>query len=264
MYQESKNATKRLTKAVAVLLLIMIALVGTIVSLTAHVIEQSKETETDSSGITTVKGSPGKVTATGTATLQREIYDAPRMTAAALVKVTSVTFVDPVDEEVFAYTITGFRKTPKTKSVTFFSSRRDTVFVSNNTITCRDADGKFLFNKTRAQEQKRVRRHAMRRRRLLANDYDYDDQPAVEPEGKTEAQKKKAAEIAAKIAASGISPEDLLKQIEKNKNKQKELELELQKEVGDVMKATIEPQITPAQTAFLASDGFDMEDMLAG
>jgi hypothetical protein len=35
----------------------MLALVGTIVGLTAHVIETSKETSTGSSGITTVKGS---------------------------------------------------------------------------------------------------------------------------------------------------------------------------------------------------------------
>ena len=187
MYQESKNMTKRLTKAVALLLLIMCALVGTIVGLTAYVVEQSKETKTDNSGVTTVKGSPGTVTASGAATRQVEIYDAPKMTSDDLDNVRSLTFVDPVDDEVFAYTITGYRKTPKTKSVTFFASRGDTVFVTNNTITCRDGDGKFLLQKTREQEKERTRRHAMRRRQLLiTSPLDIGGSPSDDWESSTE------------------------------------------------------------------------------
>jgi hypothetical protein len=56
MYKDSKNMTKRLTKAVAVLLFIMIALVGTIVGLTAHVIETSKETKMDGGQMVTPSG----------------------------------------------------------------------------------------------------------------------------------------------------------------------------------------------------------------
>ena len=50
LYKESKNTTKRLTKAVAALLVIMLALVGTIVGLTAHVIEAAKETKIANGG----------------------------------------------------------------------------------------------------------------------------------------------------------------------------------------------------------------------
>ena len=74
MYKDSKSMTKRLTKAVAVLLLIMIALVGTIVGLTAHVVEEAKETKTDSSGITTVKGT-NQPTAVGSVVTQASLTE---------------------------------------------------------------------------------------------------------------------------------------------------------------------------------------------
>ena len=64
LYQDSKNMVKRLAKAVVVLFLVMVALVGTIVGLTAHVIESAKETETSGDGITYVKGTD-QPTATG-------------------------------------------------------------------------------------------------------------------------------------------------------------------------------------------------------
>ena len=53
LYQDSKNMVKRLAKAVAVLFLLMVALVG-IVGLAAHVIESAK-TETSGDGLPFVR-----------------------------------------------------------------------------------------------------------------------------------------------------------------------------------------------------------------
>ena len=56
LYKESKKTTKRLMVFSGVLMLILCALVGVIVGLTAVVVEGSKETKTDASGLTLAKG----------------------------------------------------------------------------------------------------------------------------------------------------------------------------------------------------------------
>ncbi|XRB19648.1 EF-hand domain-containing protein [Pseudoscourfieldia marina] len=66
LYKESKKTTKRLTIFSGILLVILCALVGVIVGLTAVVVEASKETKTDSkTGITFAKGSGKPSAATG-------------------------------------------------------------------------------------------------------------------------------------------------------------------------------------------------------
>ena len=56
LYQDSKNLVRRLTRVCAVLLVLMVMLVGTIVVLTAQVVESSAETEMSSTGITMAGG----------------------------------------------------------------------------------------------------------------------------------------------------------------------------------------------------------------
>ena len=130
MYQESKNATKRLTKAVAVLLLIMIALVGTIVGLTAHVIEESKETKTDASGLSVVKGT-NTPTASGAAIATLGLHDLFKADTTFLKgmgsTMTDVTTPDGVE---LGYTITGYSR--DTTSVTLYTARGDTIVVGKD------------------------------------------------------------------------------------------------------------------------------------
>jgi hypothetical protein len=152
-----------------------------------------------------------------------------------------------------------------------------------------------------------------------------EEEELFKPQEKTEAQKRAEAKIAEKIAKAGISPEDLMKQIEKNKKIQAAIEAnmaaELAKEMAaqkaeeeknrpkpkpvapkpndpskpntDASKPNVAPKkpeltkeeleerqrkreeekeleaatkvtISPAQTAFLASDKMNMEDMFGG
>jgi len=143
MYRESKTMTKRLVKAVAILLLIMIALVGTIIGLTAHVIEEAKETKTDSSGITMVKGTD-KPVASGSVVAQHPLSEAFAVTANDLDAVKSLRLQSPDGTKEFSYTITGWMR--DTAAVHFYAARGDIVSVGKEGNTkVKDAAGATIF-----------------------------------------------------------------------------------------------------------------------
>jgi len=156
LYQDSKNMVKRLAKAVAVLFLVMVALVGTIVGLTAHVIESAKETETSGDGITYVKGSD-QPTATGRVTSYDTLGESYAFPPEALDDVdTAYLFSDDETEE-FSYTITGWSR--NVSHIIFYSSRGDTITVDTvgNLITHDDA-GNVLLEKEGGSGRRLLRR----------------------------------------------------------------------------------------------------------
>ena len=140
LYKESKKTTKRLTVFSGVLLLILCALVGVIVGLTAVVVEGSKETKTDASGLTLAKGTD-KAAAMATVLEQSFLnYNASdnALDAARNVKVV-------LDNGVLAsYTITGW--TRSTTLLTLFSARGDTIefAASDGKMVVRSSDGTVL------------------------------------------------------------------------------------------------------------------------
>ena len=156
LYQDSKNMVKRLAKAVAVLFLVMVALVGTIVGLTAHVIESAKETETSGDGITYVKGSD-QPTATGTVRSYDTLGESYAFSPEALDDVdTAYLFSDDESEE-FSYTITGWSR--NVSHLIFYTSRGDTITVDTvgNLITHDDA-GNVLLEKEGGSGRRLLRR----------------------------------------------------------------------------------------------------------
>jgi len=156
LYQDSKNMVKRLAKAVAVLFLVMVALVGTIVGLTAHVIESAKETETSGDGITYVKGSD-QPTATGRVTSYDSLGESYAFPPEALDDVdTAYLFSDDESEE-FSYTITGWSR--NVSHLIFYTSRGDTITVDTvgNLITHDDA-GNVLLEKEGGSGRRLLRR----------------------------------------------------------------------------------------------------------
>jgi len=157
LYEDSKNMVKRLAKAVAVLFLVMVALVGTIVGLTAHVIESAKETETSGDGITYVKGSD-QPTATGRVTSYDTLSESYAFPPEALDDVdTAYLFSDDESEE-FSYTITGWSR--NVSHIIFYSSRGDTITVDTvgNLITHDDAGNVLLEKEGEGSGRRLLRR----------------------------------------------------------------------------------------------------------
>ena len=143
LYKESKKTTKRLMVFSGVLMLILCALVGVIVGLTAVVVEGSKETKTDASGLTLAKGTD-KPAAMATVLEQSVLnYNASddALDAARNVKVV-------LDNGGLAsYTITGW--TRSTTLLTLFSARGDTIefaALDNGKMVVRSSDGTVLGN----------------------------------------------------------------------------------------------------------------------
>lgn len=144
LYKDSKNMVKRLTKAVAILFLVMIALVGTIVGLTAHVIESSKETETGDSGVTYVKGS-NTPSATAGVLKQLDLSEAYAYSEDELDNMKSLRLASLDGNTVYSYTITGW--TRNQSSVAFYASRGDVITVgSEGEIVAKDAAENELLN----------------------------------------------------------------------------------------------------------------------
>ncbi|GHP12042.1 hypothetical protein PPROV_001076900 [Pycnococcus provasolii] len=160
LYKESKKTAKRLTIFSGVLLVILCALVGVIVGLVAVVVEASKETKTDGSGITTVKGS-STIAATAAVVKTRTLYDAPKLPSSQLDGITSLMLTNK--GRTYKHTITGFEKMPN--KVIFFSARGDTIEATPNAITVKDSSGNPKFQKTSSEESRR-----RRRRELLVHD----------------------------------------------------------------------------------------------
>ncbi|XRB25441.1 EF-hand domain-containing protein [Pseudoscourfieldia marina] len=133
LYKESKKTTKRLTIFSGVLLVILCALVGVIVGLVAVVVENSKETKTDSkTGITFAKGS-SKPSATAKVTKTDSIYNAVKKPASALRAIGSLTLGKP-DGSSLMYTVTGAEThggaPGKANAVAFYSARGDVINVT--------------------------------------------------------------------------------------------------------------------------------------
>ena len=152
--------TKRLTKAVAVLLLIMIALVGTIVGLTAYVVEEAKETKTDSSGITTVKGT-NQPTAAGSVVTQASLTESFASSADELDAVKSLRLESQDGSEEFSYTITGWSR--NAAAVKFYASRGDVITVDKDgSLSATNATGAEILNVPNTPDGRR--RHLLARR----------------------------------------------------------------------------------------------------
>ena len=140
LYKESKKTAKRLMVFSGVLMLILCALVGVIVGLTAVVVEGSKETKTDASGLTLAKGT-SKPAAMATVLEQSVLnYNAAddALDAARNVKVV----LD--NDSLASYTITGW--TRSTTLLTLFSARGDTIefAASDGKMVVRSSDGTVL------------------------------------------------------------------------------------------------------------------------
>ncbi|XRB19756.1 EF-hand domain-containing protein [Pseudoscourfieldia marina] len=154
LYKESKKTTKRLMIFSGVLLIFLLALVAVIVSLTAVVVEESKETKADNSGALVKKGTSTPV-ATAAATKSLALFDMPGQTAGVLSGVKLINLKQ--FGTLLGYTITGYRATDT--KVTFLASSGDVVAVDNNFINVTSASGMPVYS-----EQK----SAKRRRGLLA------------------------------------------------------------------------------------------------
>eukprot|EP00959_Pyramimonas_sp_CCMP1952_P313458 6561046-Pyramimonas_sp.AAC.1 len=176
LYKNSKNNVQRLVKAVAVLLIVLLVLVGSIVGLVAVVIEESKETETSGSGVTTVKGGSAVVT-TGECpssarrptrfnskeslvpprrgvritTSQASVFDAVTFTQTQLKQVTQLDFTIP--NGFVLYTISGAISTTvdSKPQVTFYTSNGGSIEVTENNVKVVDPKSGLNFEETRAQ-----------------------------------------------------------------------------------------------------------------
>ncbi|XRB19677.1 EF-hand domain-containing protein [Pseudoscourfieldia marina] len=161
LYKDSKKTAKRLTIFSGVLLLILCALVGVIVGLTAVVVENSKETKTDSkTGITYAKGS-SKPSATAKVTKTDSIYDAVKKSASALRAIGSLTLGKP-DGSSLMYTVTGAEThggaPGKANAVAFYSARGDVINVTATSLKVTKEDGTIVMTDTVVAEKSRRRR----------------------------------------------------------------------------------------------------------
>ncbi|XRB22365.1 EF-hand domain-containing protein [Pseudoscourfieldia marina] len=161
LYKGSKKTAKRLMTFSGVLLLILCALVGVIVGLTAVVVENSKETKTDSkTGITFAKGS-SKPSATAKVTKTDTIYDAVKKSAPALRAIGSLT-LDKPDGSSLIYSITGAEThggaPGKANAVAFYSARGDVINVTATSLNVTKEDGTIVMTDTIVAEKSRRRR----------------------------------------------------------------------------------------------------------
>ncbi|XRB17935.1 EF-hand domain-containing protein [Pseudoscourfieldia marina] len=161
LYKGSKKTAKRLMTFSGVLLLILCALVGVIVGLVAMVVENSKETKTDSkTGITYAKGS-SKPSATAKVTKTDSIYNAVKKSASALRAIGSLTLDKPDGSSLF-YTITGAEThggaPGKANAVAFYSARGDVINVTATSLNVTKEDGSIVMTDTVVAERSRRRR----------------------------------------------------------------------------------------------------------
>ncbi|XRB10123.1 DUF285 domain-containing protein [Pycnococcus provasolii] len=177
LYKDSKKTAKRLTIFSGVLLVILCALVGVIVGLVAVVVENSKETKTDSkTGITFAKGS-SKPSATAKVTKTDSIYNAVNKPASALRAIDSLTLGKP-DGSSLMYTVTGAEThggaPGKANAVAFYSARGDVINVTATSLKVTKEDGTIVMTDTVVAEKSR------RRRLSQAGDWDRYDSAFTE------------------------------------------------------------------------------------
>ena len=125
LYKQSKKTAKRLMIFAGVLMVILCALVGVIVGLTAVVVEESKESKASGDGTLTKKGTSTPI-AVGEAVKSSSIFDVVGMTPASLGGVKSLMLATGTTTR--SFTVTGF--TAKPGLVTFNTASGYSVMVS--------------------------------------------------------------------------------------------------------------------------------------
>eukprot|EP00976_Prorocentrum_cordatum_P058416 1172696-Prorocentrum_minimum.AAC.1 len=157
LYKDSKNQVKRLYKAVAVLFIILMALVGCIVGLVAVVVEESKESTVSGNGMSYVKGSSTPVV-TGGVQAEASIYNALQFTTEQLESITNLNFDNQAGA--MAYKIVGAFRSPSADFVKFYASTDAVITVTAEGLDVADPVNNVRFQETQAQT-------ATRRRMLL-------------------------------------------------------------------------------------------------
>ena len=139
----------------------MVALVGTIVGLTAHVIESAKETETSGDGITFVKGSD-QPTATGTVSSYDSLSESYAFLPEDLDDIDTAYLLSDNESEEFSYTITGWSRNES--HLVYYTSRGDTITVDTvgNLVTHDDAGNVLLERREGEGNGRRLLRRASR------------------------------------------------------------------------------------------------------
>lgn len=155
LYKQSRNQVQRLVKAVAILLIILLALVGTIVGLVAVVVEESKEQKVSVSGVTTAKGS-STVAATGSVQAQSTIFNALSFTTEQLEAITKLNFNN--DAGILTYKIIGSFKHPDSLFVKFHASTGAVITITSEGLDVTDPLNNVRFQETPAQTSARRRR----------------------------------------------------------------------------------------------------------
>ena len=137
----------------------MVALVGTIVGLTAHVIESAKETETSGDGITFVKGSD-QPTATGTVSSYDSLSESYAFLPEDLDDIDTAYLLSDDESEEFSYTITGWSRNES--HLVYYTSRGDTITVDTvgNLVTHDDAGNVLLERREGEGNGRRLLRRA--------------------------------------------------------------------------------------------------------
>jgi hypothetical protein len=148
LYKDSKNLTKRLTKAVAVLLFIMLALVGTIVGLTAHVIEQAKDSKPGANGVMMSTGASPAPVSTGRAKEEHTLFSLLDASVQTIANIIDLKFVTD-QNSVLLYTITGSQVRADGAGITFYAARGDVIELTPSAVTVTFAANEILINKTR-------------------------------------------------------------------------------------------------------------------
>lgn len=157
LYKQSRNQVRRLAMSVGVLLVILLALVGTIVGLVAVVVEESKETKVSVTGVSTAKGSSA-VTATGTVRAQSTLFNALNFTTDQLETITNLNFNNAAG--VVTYQIIGAFKHPDNLFVKFHTSTAAVITVTEAGVDVTDPLNNIRFQETPAQTSAR-RRHLL-------------------------------------------------------------------------------------------------------
>merc|ERR1712070_888100 len=126
-----------------VLFLLMVALVGTIVGLTAHVIESAKETETSGDGITFVKGTD-QPTATGRVARYNSLSESYPSPPEVLDDIDTAYLLSDDETEEYSYTVTGWSRNES--HLVYYTARGDKITVDTvgNLVTHDDAGNVLL------------------------------------------------------------------------------------------------------------------------
>eukprot|EP00931_Biecheleriopsis_adriatica_P091759 TRINITY_DN6563_c0_g1_i5.p1 TRINITY_DN6563_c0_g1~~TRINITY_DN6563_c0_g1_i5.p1 ORF type:complete len:879 (+),score=166.14 TRINITY_DN6563_c0_g1_i5:131-2767(+) len=160
LYEASKQQVRRLMKLTAGLFIMLLMTLLAIGILTYGVVEMSKETTADDSGMVFVKGT-NTPTSSGQAIKTVDLFQHYKLTPDELENVKSLKISSDDGKDTFIYTVTGAKK--KDAAVTYSTSSGDKIVCSASHIKVIEATtGKLLLQKDYAQA---------RRARLLLDRY---------------------------------------------------------------------------------------------